>query len=209
MLFPGLVKTLIPVIGFALTVRILGFVMPGTSTPAMLLLRPRLPPRRSGPLLDWGAFREPTYVLFCLGMILKFWGLYFAFYYIGAFGRSVLGLSYADSNTVTNESGTIGRLILAYLAHRSFNPMNTIIPSTLGASLMMFCWAAVDSTAGLYAFSVLYGIFFSNGVQGLWPSTLSNLTPDLKTRHSNRHGLYDCELRLRALVAKSHGYTVA
>jgi predicted MFS family arabinose efflux permease len=114
-------------------------------------------------------------------MFLNFRGLYFAFYYIGAFGRSVLGLSYEDSNTliiVTNGSGIVGRLIPAYLADRSFGPPNTIIPLTLGASLMMFCWNAVHTTPGLYVFAVLYGIF-SNGVQDLWPSTLSSLTPDL------------------------------
>lgn len=51
-------------------------------------------------------------------MFLNFWGLDFAFYYIGTFGRSVLGLSYEDSNTliiVTIGSGIIGRLIPAYL----------------------------------------------------------------------------------------------
>ncbi|CAI7647433.1 unnamed protein product [Penicillium pancosmium] len=137
MLFPGLVKTLIPAIGFAWTVRILGFVMLGTSIPAMALLQPRLPP-------------------------LSF-------------------LSYENSNTliiVTNGSGIVGRLIPAYLADRSFEPLNTSIPLTLGASLMMFCWTAVHSTPGLYVFALLYGIF-SNGLQGLWSSTLSSLTPDL------------------------------
>ncbi|KAJ5383410.1 Major facilitator superfamily domain general substrate transporter [Penicillium concentricum] len=181
MLLPGLVKALMPTIGFGWTVRVLGFVMLATSIPAMLLLQTRLPPRRAGPLIEWAAFREPTYVLFCLGMFLNFWGLYFAFYYIGAFGRSVLGLSYSESTNliiVTNGAGIVGRLIPAYLADFKFGPLNTIIPLTLGASLMMFCWAAVHSTAGLYVFAVLYGIF-SNGVQGLWPSTLSSLTPDL------------------------------
>ncbi|KXG47914.1 Major facilitator superfamily domain, general substrate transporter [Penicillium griseofulvum] len=181
MLLPGLVKALMPTIGFGWTVRVLGFVMLATSIPTMLLLQTRLPPRRAGPLIEWAAFREPTYVLFCLGMFLNFWGLYFAFYYIGAFGRSVLGLTYSDSTNliiVTNGAGIIGRLIPAYLADLKFGPLNTIIPLTLGASLMMFCWAAVHSTAGLYVFAVLYGIF-SNGVQGLWPSTLSSLTPDL------------------------------
>ncbi|OQE47071.1 hypothetical protein PENCOP_c001G00444 [Penicillium coprophilum] len=181
MLLPGLVKALMPLIGFGWTVRVLGFVMFATSIPAILLLQTRLPPRRAGPFIEWTAFREPTYVLFCLGMFLNFWGLYFAFYYIGAFGRSVLGLSYSESTNliiVTNGAGILGRLIPAYLADSKFGPLNTIIPLTLGASLMMFCWTAVHSTAGLYVFAVLYGIF-SNGVQGLWPSTLSSLTPDL------------------------------
>lgn len=181
MLLPGLVKALMPTIGFGWTVRVLGFVMLATSIPATLLLQTRLPPRRAGPLVEWVAFKEPTYVLFCLGMFLNFWGLYFAFYYVGAFGRSELGLTYSDSTNliiVTNGAGIVGRLIPAYLADLKFGPLNTIIPLTLCASLMMFCWAAVHSTAGLYVFAVLYGIF-SNGVQGLWPSTLSSLTPDL------------------------------
>ncbi|GAB1200959.1 hypothetical protein APSETT444_010341 [Aspergillus pseudonomiae] len=181
MLFPGLVKALMPAIGFGWTLRVLGFVMLGTSIPAMTLLKPRLPPRRSGPLVEWSAFKEPAYVLFCLGMFLNFWGLYFAFYYVGAFGRSVIGLSYSDSTNliiVTNGVGIVGRLIPAFLADVYFGPLNTIIPLALGASLMMFCWIAVHSVGGLYVFAVLYGMF-SNGVQGLWPSTLSSLTPDL------------------------------
>ena len=181
MLLPGLVKALMPTIGFGWTVRVLGFVMLATSIPATLLLQTRLHPRRAGPLVEWVAFKEPTYVFFCLGMFLNFWGLYFAFYYVGAFGRSELGLTYSDSTNliiVTNGAGIVGRLIPAYLADLKFGPLNTIIPLTLCASLMMFCWAAVHSTAGLYVFAVLYGIF-SNGIQGLWPSTLSSLTPDL------------------------------
>ncbi|KAF3388976.1 Riboflavin transporter MCH5 [Penicillium rolfsii] len=216
MLFPGLVKALIPTIGFAWTVRVLGFVMLATSVPAILLLRPRLPPRRSGPLVDWIAFKEPTYVLFILGMFLNFWGLYFAFYYVGAFGRTNIGLTYSDSTNliiVTNGAGTLGRLIPAYLADRCFGPLNTIIPLTLGASLMMFCWSAVHSVAGLYTFAVLYGIF-SNGVQGLWPSTLSSLTPDL-SKTGVRIGMGFTVVSFAcltgpplggALIARAHGY---
>ncbi|KAJ6017825.1 major facilitator superfamily domain-containing protein [Penicillium sp. IBT 35674x] len=216
MLFPGLVKSLISSIGFGWTVRVLGFVMVATSIPATLLLRPRLPPRRSGPLVDWVAFREPTYILFILGMFFNFWGLYFAFYYVGAFGRNVLGLTYSDSDTliiVTNGAGIVGRLIPAYLADRYFGPLNTIIPLTIGASIMMFCWAAVDSNAGLYVFAVLYGMF-SNGVQGLWPSTLSSLTPDL-TKTGTRIGMGFTIVSFAcltgpplggALIARSHGY---
>ncbi|KAJ5230152.1 hypothetical protein N7489_010860 [Penicillium chrysogenum] len=181
MLLPGLVKALLPSIGFGWTVRVLGFVMLGTSIPAILLFQTRLPPRKAGALIEWSAFKEPTYVLFCLGMFLNFWALYFAFYYIGAFARDTLGLTFSDSDNliiVTNGAGIVGRLIPAYLADLKYGPLNTIIPLTLAASVMMFCWAAVHSTAGLYVFAVLYGIF-SNGVQGLWPSTLSSLTPDL------------------------------
>ena len=48
-----------------------------------ILLRPRLPPRKVGPVVEWAAFREPTYVLFAIGMFLIFWALYFGFFYVG------------------------------------------------------------------------------------------------------------------------------
>lgn len=47
-----------------------------------LLLRTRLPPRKSGPLVEWGAFKEPSYVLFTFGVFLLYWTLYFAFFYV-------------------------------------------------------------------------------------------------------------------------------
>ncbi|KAL1856158.1 hypothetical protein Plec18167_006472 [Paecilomyces lecythidis] len=218
MLFPGLVKALLPTIGFSWTMRVLGFVMLATSTLCLILLQPRLPPRRSGPLVEWSAFQEPAYTLFCIGMFFNFWGLYFAFYYVGAFGRSSIGLSYSDSTNliiVTNGVGIVGRLIPAYVA-LSTGPLNTIIPLALGASLMMFCWIAVHSVAGLYVFAVLYGIF-SNGVQGLWPSTLSSLTPDL-SKTGVRIGMGFTVVSFAcltgpplggALIASSNGYVGA
>ena len=47
-----------------------------------LLLRPRLPPRNSGPLIEWAAFHEPPYVLFTIGMFLIFWAIYFGFFHV-------------------------------------------------------------------------------------------------------------------------------
>lgn len=80
--FPVVVKCLLPHVGFAWTVRVLCLVMLAASVPPVLLLRTRLPPRKTGPLLELAAFREAPYALFCVGMFLNFWGLYFAFYYV-------------------------------------------------------------------------------------------------------------------------------
>lgn len=82
MIFPAIVKALLPKIGFGWSVRVLGFVILALDLIALALSRPRLPSRRGSALVDWGAFREPTYVLYCSGMFLVFWGLYFAFYYV-------------------------------------------------------------------------------------------------------------------------------
>lgn len=52
MLLPGLVKALLNSIGFGWTVRVLGFVMLATSIPTILLLQPRLPPRKAGAFIE-------------------------------------------------------------------------------------------------------------------------------------------------------------
>ncbi len=115
-------------------------------------------------------------------MFLNFWGLYFAFYYIGSYGRDVLGISQADgiSNLlILNGVGLLGRLVPAHLADRYFGPLNTIVPFVFVSALLLYCWAAVRSKGALVAFAVIYGLFAS-GIQSLFPATLASLTDDLK-----------------------------
>lgn len=81
--FPVMVQQLLPSVGFPWTVRAIGFVMLATNMITIALYRTRLPPRRSGPLVEWVAFKEAPYTLYCVGMFFTFWGLYFAFFYIG------------------------------------------------------------------------------------------------------------------------------
>lgn len=68
--FPVIVRELLPKIGFGWSVRVLGFVILALDLVALALSRPRLPPRRGSALVDWPAFKEPTYVLYCTGMFL-------------------------------------------------------------------------------------------------------------------------------------------
>ena len=82
LVFPAIVQQLLPKIGFPWTVRVLGFVMLVLQAVTLTFSRTRLPPRKSGPLVEWGAFKELPYLLFSIGMFLNFWGLYFAFYYV-------------------------------------------------------------------------------------------------------------------------------
>ena len=52
MVFPAIVETLLPKIGFPWTVRALGFLMLGITSVTLALMKTRLPPRRAGPLLE-------------------------------------------------------------------------------------------------------------------------------------------------------------
>ena len=78
MVFPAIVRQLLPHTGFPWVVRVLGLVQLVTMLAANLLLRPRLKPRRQGPLAEWSAFREPPYLLYIIG---AFRVSFYAFYY--------------------------------------------------------------------------------------------------------------------------------
>lgn len=67
LVFPIIVQQLLPKIGFPWTVRIIGFVMLAIMCVTLTLTKPRLPPRKSGPLVEWAAFKELPYALFSIG----------------------------------------------------------------------------------------------------------------------------------------------
>ena len=181
LIYPAIVEKMLPTAGFPWTIRTQGFVMLAIHSVAFTFTKTRLPPRKAGALVEWAAFKDLTYTLVATGMFLIFWGLYFAFYYIGSFGRDIIGISQQDSINnllIINGVGLFGRIIPNYLADRFFGPLNSILPFTFCAGLLLYCWTAVTSRAGLVAFAVVYGIFAS-GIQSLFPATLSSLTEDM------------------------------
>ena len=142
--------------------------------------RTRLPPRKAGPIVEWSAFKEAPYCLLSAAMFFNFWGLYFAFFYVGAYGRSHIGLSYQDSINLLLVIVAVGipsRLVPNYVADK-VGPLNSIIPFAFLMGIMVFFWISVTSKSGLFAFAGIYGIG-SAGIQSLYPPALSSLTTDL------------------------------
>ena len=68
----------------------IAFLQLGIGSFCFVFLHSRLPPRVAGPIVEWQAFKEPTYVLYCAGMFFVFWGLYFGFYYVSINGSANL-----------------------------------------------------------------------------------------------------------------------
>jgi MFS family permease len=89
--YPLLMRQLLPRVGYAWTLRAAALLMGAVGAATAAFLRPRVGPaagrrrRRGGPrapLVEWGAFRETPYALFCAGAWLVFFALFFAFYYV-------------------------------------------------------------------------------------------------------------------------------
>ncbi|KAK2771667.1 hypothetical protein FQN53_004930 [Emmonsiellopsis sp. PD_33] len=181
LIFPAIVQTLLPRIGYPWTMRVLGFFSLATLIPCFIFLRQRIPPRKSGPLFDWAAFKDPRYSLFGVAMFLNFWGLYVAFFYISSYGRDIIGVSREKSIElllILNGVGFGGRVAPSLLSDVLTGPLNALIPCTSVASILLFGWIGIKKINELYAFACLYG-FFAGGLQSLFPATVSSLTPDL------------------------------
>lgn len=182
MVFPAMVETLLPKIGFPWTMRALGFLMLGITVVNVALMKPRLPPRKTGPILELSAFRETSYSLFSVGMFLIFWAQYFGYFYIGSFGRDIVHLNQAASIKlilIMNGVGFFGRLLPGYVSDKLCGPFNYVIPSAVVTAIVLYIWAAVKSQGAMLAWAVLYG-WFTAGMQGLFPTMVASLTKDLQ-----------------------------
>jgi MFS family permease len=181
--FPIIVQQCLPRYGFQWTIRIIGFIMLALNVFTILLYRTRLPPRKAGPLVDWESFKEAQFTLYCMGAFFAFWGLYFAFFYIGAYGRNVLGVTYQQSINLLLVQvcmGFIFRPLPTYFADK-IGKLNVLIPFVFICGIMMFAWIGIHTVGTLYVFAVIYGSA-SAVIQALWPAVIGSMsrTPDPK-----------------------------
>ncbi|KAK1673101.1 major facilitator superfamily transporter [Colletotrichum godetiae] len=179
LIYPSMVRQLLPSIGFGWTIRAIAFVQAGTLVISFIFLKPRVKPRKAGSIVEWAAFKELEYTFYAIGSFLNYLGVFFAFYYLASYTRDIIGLSYNDSLNlllVLNGVGVPGRILPGYIADR-VGSINTLIPMSLASGILMYCWVAVSSTAGLYVWTPFYGLAAS-AIQSLFPSALSQLTSD-------------------------------
>ncbi|KAF1847746.1 MFS general substrate transporter [Cucurbitaria berberidis CBS 394.84] len=181
LVYPTIARQLLPRIGFPWTVRAMGFIMLAVGALYCSLLKPRLPPRKSGPMFEFSAFRELPYALFCIAIFLICLGQYFAFYYISSFAVDILHLPYGTSINVLlvlNGIGVLGRLVPSYFADKFTGPYNILIPFCFISAIALFFWPFVKGEAGLFGWCITFG-FFVAGFQGIFPSALTTLTKDM------------------------------
>ncbi|KAE8448634.1 hypothetical protein EG329_009059 [Mollisiaceae sp. DMI_Dod_QoI] len=181
-IFPLLAQKLLPRLGFAWTIRIMGFVVLFNAVMVITLARTRLSPRPSGPFLERGAFKELPYLLFTIGTFFVLWPVYYAYGYINVFATSIIHTTSSTSLTILlifNAVGIPGRIIPALLADSLIGPLNTFVLLCIICAFLIYVWLAVFSFSGLVAFAIIYG-FMNAGVQGIFLGSVSSLTKDLK-----------------------------
>ncbi|VUC35871.1 unnamed protein product [Clonostachys rosea] len=181
LIYPTLINQLVnndSIGGYPWTMRIMGFLMLATYIPCVIWFAPRTPPRRGGQFIDTSAFKEVQFILFALSQFTSFWGLYFAFFFMGTFARDIIGISQPINLVmVLNGCGIVGRILPNFLADKWTGPLNILIPLNLAATILIYAWSAIHTESGLYVFAVLYGIVAA-ALQALYPALATTMTPD-------------------------------
>jgi hypothetical protein len=99
---------------------------------------------------------------------------------------------------ILNGVGILGRLLPSFVADKYLGPLNSIIPVNMFTCVLMYSWAGVHSSGGLYVFVVIYG-FFAAGVQSMFPAVLNTLTID-PTTTGTRMGMTFAVVGISCLV---------
>jgi MFS family permease len=179
LIYPAIASQLLYSVGLGWTLRVMGFVVLATYIPSLIWARTAFPPRESGPLVEWAAFKEITYTLGLMSFFLIYWAISFAFFYAGRFAQDKLTASREDSLhllMVINGCGVIGRIFPSLLADIKFGLLNVMTCFTLLSSIALYSWQCVKSFETMYIFAVFYGLF-----AGALQSLLSALAPCLTT----------------------------
>lgn len=180
-IFPVVFHKLIGTLGFGWTTRIIAFIALATQIFAWAVMKRLLPPpKQARSLFDLGAFREPQFIVLCLGLFFSFVGLYFPFFYLPSFFSSSL---HASSNisfyviAILNASSVFGRITPGLLADH-IGSLNTIIPISLIAAVLSFSWIGIHNEAGAIVFACIYG-FASGAIVSLPPTIVASLSPSM------------------------------
>ncbi len=199
-------RHLLEPLGFAWTVRSMGFIALGVTVIAIPLLRTGKidkgkPPR---PLAEVGAFRELPFVVYNVGGFLKSLGYLIPFVYIPIYAQAHLDCSASqafDLLAYANVASLVGRLLAAWAAYK----VGVMLPWTVCAfasGIVCLGWLAVRSLRGMIAFVVLYG-FFSGALIGLPNAVLPYISPPrvLGTRTGMTFGFVAVALLIGSPIA--------
>lgn len=164
-------------VGFPWSVRILGFTALGTLLIPIALMKLRKQPGKIRALWDWTAFTDFPFIFFTVGCVVGFIGLYTALFYTSY---------YAQSQGITNESlsfylvpilnagSVFGRIIPNWLSDR-VGPLNVICPGVIATGIVLLCYLACNTVAGIVICTLLFG-FFSGIFVALPPVLFSAFT---------------------------------
>ena len=160
-LYPILIRQLIPKVGFGWTVRVVAFINLGCGIIAFAIIcrRPNRA-RSSRRAFDFTAFREIPFTLFTLSMFLVFVPYYIPLTYIPVFAQTSLRVS-ADLAgymlAIVNAGSLLGRTV-PYILNSRVTPIRIFFFWILAGAILLFAWSAVTQIPGFVVWCIFWGI---------------------------------------------------
>lgn len=122
-IFPLMLQSLIPKVGFGWATRVMGFIIGGLCVVACILVRSRLPPKRGGSILpDFKILKDPAFAFMTSGVFFMEFALFIPITYLGTF---VLEAHVADAErfgyqllAILNAGSCFGRWLPGLFADR-------------------------------------------------------------------------------------------
>jgi predicted MFS family arabinose efflux permease len=180
-IYPIVFHKLQPRIGFGWATRVLGFIMIGTLSFSLCIMKVRVLPPQKRRLIELSAWKEPPFVLFTVACFFGFMGFYFPFYYVSTYAVES-GITSPDTAfyflAILNAASSFGRVLPNALADK-IGPLNVAVPMTTVTAVLAFALMGIKSTAGIVVFCILYG-FFSGSFVSLPPAVIASLSSDVR-----------------------------
>lgn len=188
-IYPIVLYRLIDHVGFAWSVRAIGFIALATLLVPLGVMKMRFKAPKARALVDWSAFTDIPYIVFTIATLIGFMGLYTLLFYLSY---------YAEDQHITNTSmafylvpifnaaSCFGRTIPNAISDKT-GPFNLIAPGAAIVGVLIFCMMAVTSEAAIIIIAILAG-FFSGVFIAMPPVCFVALTED-KKRIGTRIGM--------------------
>jgi MFS family permease len=131
-------------------------------------------------VVEWQAFKEPSYALYVVAMFFVFVGLWIPFFYVREFSAKALHITKPQSFIiliVLNTAGIPGRIIPALLSDCCIGTINTYIVTLLLTSITLLCWPLVHSATGMIPWALAYG-YGAGGVSSLLQAGITSLNDE-------------------------------
>ncbi|KAL4904573.1 hypothetical protein BDW74DRAFT_154171 [Aspergillus multicolor] len=180
-IYPIMFNQLQKTVGFPWATRAVGFLAFGTCLISFSIMRVRFLPTEKRKLFQLGAFKEPIFVLFSVGMFMGFMGFYNFLFYVQSYA---IETGIVDDNlgfyllAMLNAGSTFGRIAPNFLADHT-GPLNMLIPAVSITAILSFVWIGVHTVPGIIVLSILYGMF-SGGFVSLPPVVMASITKDMR-----------------------------
>ncbi|KAJ7875800.1 major facilitator superfamily domain-containing protein, partial [Mycena leptocephala] len=159
-IIPIVVRRLLEVVGFAWTLRIIGFIIRVTHTCRNCSVsRAVYPPiKPAGRIINWSVFRNSTFFVYCAAQFVVSLGSYIVPTYISssAVSAGISGNFAFYLVAIINGSTSAGRVLFGLLGDR-FGAMNVMIIVGVFVAALTIIWPHCRSVASLTVLSVFYG----------------------------------------------------